>query len=134
MINEQLNFWDIIDLVEIEKELWEEAKLLRIFNVTWDFIWIKINKVEFNIFDLENTWESETFESEEIELWDELDNLDEEVEQVETTKEEDNKENKKVWFKVLEFEWELDKEQVSQVFTINEDYRFDEEWKLILFL
>lgn len=134
MINEQLNFWDIIDLVEIEKELWEEAKLLRIFNVTWDFIWIKINKVEFNIFDLENTWENEIFESEEIELWDELDNLDEEVEQVETTKEEDNNENKKVWFKVLEFEWELDKEQVSQVFTINEDYRFDEEWKLILFL
>lgn len=134
MINEQLNFWDIIDLVEIEKELWEEAKLLRIFNVTWDFIWIKINKVEFNIFDLENTWENEIFESEEIELWDELDNLYEEVEQVETTKEEDNNENKKVWFKVLEFEWELDKEQVSQVFTINEDYRFDEEWKLILFL
>lgn len=131
MIKEPLEFWDIIDIKEVEKELWSDNKFVNVFKVTSDFINIDIEKVEFNVFDSIETSEEIESSDEWFEIWYEVDNNEINSEEDESEKTE---KKKKAWFKVLEFSWEMNKELVSSIFTENEDFIFDEEWYLILFL
>lgn len=126
--NNSAESWNIFELSEENK-----SRVAEIFDIISDLINIKIKKVEFNIFDIRDEEEIQN------DFWLDI-NEDKKVftiQDIQNMSEEKYKNEiewkYKSWFKVLEFEWDLDKNFIASILKEKEDYLFI-NWELILFI